>query len=238
MREIVLDTETTGLDPATGDRIVEVGCVELVNHIPTGRVWHQYLNPERDMPEAAFKVHGLSSEFLKDKPLFAAVAKDFVDFIEDARLVIHNASFDIGFINSELARCELAPVGFERVVDTLALARRKHPGAQNSLDALCRRYQVDSSARRKHGALLDAELLAEVYIELIGGHQARLELSAHETLAVAQAAARQSAAQRPSPLAPRITSVEVEAHKAFIAGLGSQAIWLVHAEAELEVKEP
>ncbi|MGD9868469.1 MAG: DNA polymerase III subunit epsilon, partial [Hyphomicrobiales bacterium] len=176
MREIVLDTETTGLDPATGDRIVEVGCVELVNHIPTGRVWHQYLNPERDMPEAAFKVHGLSSEFLKDKPLFAAVAKDFVDFIEDARLVIHNASFDIGFINSELARCELAPVGFERVVDTLALARRKHPGAQNSLDALCRRYQVDSSARRKHGALLDAELLAEVYIELIGGHQARLEL--------------------------------------------------------------
>ena len=167
VREIILDTETTGLDPATGDRIVEIGAVELLNHLPTGRTFHVYVNPERDMPREAEAVHGLSIAFLKDKPVFAAVAQDFLEFIDDAALIIHNASFDMAFINAELGFLRLPSIPPERVVDTLLIARQKHPGAANSLDALCRRYGIDNSRRTKHGALLDSELLAEVYLELI-----------------------------------------------------------------------
>ncbi|MBX9874858.1 MAG: DNA polymerase III subunit epsilon, partial [Beijerinckiaceae bacterium] len=178
MREIVLDTETTGVDANAGDRIVEIGCVELVNHCPSGRSFHCYLNPQRPMSEGAFRVHGLSDAFLADKPLFAAVADEFESFIADARLVIHNAAFDIGFLNMELKRIGRGPLEQARVVDTLAMARRKHPGAGNSLDALCSRYGIDNTRRTKHGALLDAEILAEVYIELIGGKQTSLGLGA------------------------------------------------------------
>ncbi|MEC9368447.1 MAG: DNA polymerase III subunit epsilon, partial [Pseudomonadota bacterium] len=224
-----------GFDPVNGDRIVEIGCVELVNHIPSGRFWHCYLNPERPMPDAAFKVHGLSDDFLKDKPLFSAVAGDFLAFIEGASLVIHNAGFDIGFLNAELGRLGLEPLTMARVVDTLALARRKHPGAQNSLDALCKRYRVDASARQKHGALLDSELLAEVYIELIGGHQARLELAAQDMAAAVQAAATAPAQQRPRPLLPRCSTEEAAAHRAFVAALGAEAIWLRYGEAQAVV---
>lgn len=222
MREIVLDTETTGLDPASGDRVVEIGCVELVNHIPSGRTWHCYINPERDMPQAAFEVHRLSAEFLADKPLFRDVAAAFIEFIEDARLVIHNASFDVGFLNAELKRLERPAIGVERVVDTLALARRKHPGASNSLDALCKRYGVDASNRTSHGALIDAELLAKVYIELIGGHQADLDLSAR---VLSRAGGVQSAPVRPAPLPSRLTPEERHAHRDFVAALGDQALW-------------
>ncbi|MFJ5488482.1 DNA polymerase III subunit epsilon, partial [Hansschlegelia beijingensis] len=177
MREIVLDTETTGLDPLTGDRVVEIGCVELLNRIPTGATFHVYLNPERDMPEEAFRVHGLSAEFLSDKPRFADVADDFLAFVAEGALVIHNASFDMAFLDAELKRLGRAPIGRERVVDTLMLARRKNPGGANSLDALCQRYGIDNSRRTKHGALLDSEILAEVYLELLGGRQASLGLS-------------------------------------------------------------
>ncbi|MFQ5626134.1 MAG: DNA polymerase III subunit epsilon, partial [Methyloligellaceae bacterium] len=179
MREIVLDTETTGFDALGGDRIVEIGCVELINHIPSGRKWHSYLDPERDMPQPAFEVHGLSGEFLKGKPLFADIAGDFLAFIEQDNLIIHNADFDVGFLNAELGRIDDAPIAMDRVTDTLALARRKHPGASNSLDALCKRYGVDASGRKTHGALIDCGLLACVYVELIGAHQADLELKAH-----------------------------------------------------------
>ena len=176
MREVVLDTETTGLDPATGDRIVEIGCVELVNHIPSGRTYHQYLNPEREMPDEAFRVHGLSKAFLAEYPGFAEVADAFLEFIGDDPLVIHNAAFDMGFINNELVRIAREQIPISRSVDTVQLARAKFPGAQASLDALCRRFEVDNSSRDKHGALLDAELLAEVYLQLIGGRQPDLEL--------------------------------------------------------------
>ena len=175
MREIVLDTETTGLDPLRGDRLVEIGCVEIFNRMPTGQTFHRYINPERDMPKEAFDVHGLSAEFLADKPLFSAVADEFLAFIGDAPLVIHNASFDIGFINAELDKVERSPIPRERLVDTLLLARRKHPGVSNRLDDLCSRYAIDNSHRTKHGALLDAELLAEVYIDLIGARQSQLD---------------------------------------------------------------
>ena len=177
MREVVLDTETTGLDPASGDRIVEIGCVELANHVPSGKTYHQYLNPEREIPEEAFRVHGLSAPFLSEYPGFAEIADEFLEFIGDDPLVIHNAAFDMGFINNELARIarELLPIS--RSVDTVQLARAKFPGAQASLDALCRRFEVDNSSRDKHGALLDAELLAEVYLQLIGGRQPNLELA-------------------------------------------------------------
>src|SRR5215218_1751279 len=177
MREVVLDTETTGTDVGAGDRIVEIGAVELINHIPTGRTFHAYVNPQRSMPQGAFAVHGLSDAFLADKPRFAAVAGEFEEFIEDSRLVIHNAAFDIAFLNAELGRIGRPALRMGRVVDTLSLARRKHPGAPASLDALCARYGIDNSRRTKHGALLDAELLSEVYIELIGGKQADLGLS-------------------------------------------------------------
>lgn len=226
MREIVLDTETTGVSPASGDRIVEIGCVELVNHCPTGRNFHVYINPERGMPEDAFRVHGLSEAFLSDKPVFAAIADQFVDFLgEDAKLVAHNASFDAGFINMEFTRLGYPTLTPERVVDSLAIARRKHPGAANSLDALCSRYGIDNSRRTKHGALLDAEILAEVYIELLGGRQAALSLTVADPAAGsagALAAVARPERQRPlpSPLAPEALA----AHDAFVRTL-KQPLW-------------
>ncbi|ABD05109.1 DNA polymerase III, epsilon subunit [Rhodopseudomonas palustris HaA2] len=224
MREIVLDTETTGLDPLRGDRLVEIGCVEIYNRMPTGQVYHQYINPERDMPAEAFAVHGLSSEFLADKPVFAQVADAFIDFIGDAPLVIHNASFDIGFINAELARLSRAAIPRERLVDTLLLARRKHPGVSNRLDDLCSRYAIDNSRRTKHGALLDAELLAEVYIDLIGARQSQLilaEVPSERSGAGGDTPRR----QRSIALTPRVTDADLEAHRAFIALMGDKAIW-------------
>ena len=174
MREIVIDTETTGLDPANGHRIVEIGCVELLNAIPTGEIFHCYIDPERDMPEAAFRVHGLSAEFLASKPVFAEVARDFLTFIDGARIIAHNAEFEMRFLNAELGLLGFEPIAHDCVVDSLSLARRKFPGAANSLDALCVRFGIDTSQRTKHGALLDAEMLAEVYAELTGGRQAVL----------------------------------------------------------------
>ena len=218
MREIVLDTETTGLDPLRGDRLVEIGCVEMVNRMPTGQTFHVYLNPERDMPQEAFAVHGLSSEFLSDKPLFAAVVEDFLTFIGEAPLVIHNASFDIGFINAELDRAARAAIPRDRLIDTMTLARRKHPGVSNRLDDLCSRYSIDNSRRTKHGALLDAELLAEVYIDLIGARQSQLILSeTRQSFSVAQTDTPRR--QRETPLAPRVTEADIAAHAVFVAGL-------------------
>ena len=231
MREIVFDTETTGLDPLQGHRLVEIGCIELLNRIPTGNTFHRYLNPERDMPQEAFAVHGLSAEFLKDHPLFTAVADEFLDFIGDAPLVAHNGYFDLGFINAELGRVPRPVIGRERIVDTLILARRKHPGGQNKLDDLCARYKIDNSRRTKHGALLDAELLAEVYIELTGARQALLGLSHVTTTAIS--VGRKAALQpRPQPLQPRVTDGEREAHRAFVATLGENAIWQKYLPAE------
>jgi DNA polymerase-3 subunit epsilon len=224
MREIVLDTETTGLDPNDGHRLVEIGCVEIFNGIPTGETWHRYFNPERDMPAEAFAVHGLSRDFLSDKPLFAHLAEDFLAFVGEARLVIHNAGFDMRFLNAELARLGKPMLPLDRVVDTLAMARRRHPGARVSLDELCARYGIDNSKRVKHGALLDAEILAEVYIELNGGRQTALGLTA-ETVSVALVADGDILRQRPAPLLPRLTEAERSAHEAFVAGLGDQAIW-------------
>jgi DNA polymerase-3 subunit epsilon len=224
MREIVLDTETTGLDPLRGDRLVEVGCVEIFNRMPTGQTFHRYVNPERDMPQEAFAVHGLSSEFLAEKPLFTHVVDEFLEFIGDAPLVIHNASFDISFINAELDRLKRQPIGRDRLVDTLLLARRKHPGVSNRLDDLCSRYAIDNSRRTKHGALLDAELLAEVYIDLIGARQSQLIL--------AESASRQDGGtpdmprrQRTVPLAARVTDADRVAHRDFLVTLGEKAIW-------------
>ncbi|MGO9133617.1 MAG: DNA polymerase III subunit epsilon [Methylovirgula sp.] len=222
MREIVLDTETTGLDPATGHRIVEIGCVELFNAIPTGQTYHVYLDPERDMPEEAFRVHGISIEFLAGKPKFAEIAEAFIAFIGDAPLVAHNAEFDMRFINAELAAFGFAPIGNDRVVDTLAIARRRHPGAANSLDALCQRYGIDLSRRTKHGALLDAEILADVYAELLGGRQATFLL---DPMAVERSAAPSLQRREIPALAPLLSEAEVSAHAGFIATLGPQAIW-------------
>jgi DNA polymerase III subunit epsilon len=223
MREIVFDTETTGLDPASGHRIVEIGCIEILNSIPTGQTFHFYLDPERDMPEEAFRVHGLSSEFLTGKPKFAEIAEKFLAFVgEDAMLVAHNAEFDLRFVNAELTMLGHPPVGPERIVDTLALARRRHPGAPASLDALCQRYGIDSSRRTKHGALLDAELLAEIYAELTGGRQASLLL---QTAAVSAQRAAAARPVRPAPLAPLIAATEWVAHAAFVATLGDKALW-------------
>ncbi|MBH5402830.1 DNA polymerase III subunit epsilon [Bradyrhizobium sp. CNPSo 4010] len=225
MREIVLDTETTGLDPLRGDRLVEIGCVEIFNRMPTGQTYHVYINPERDMPAEAFAVHGLSSEFLATKPLFHEVADDFLAFIGDAPLVIHNASFDIGFINAELDRIKRAAIPRERLVDTLLLARRKHPGVSNRLDDLCSRYAIDNSHRTKHGALLDAELLAEVYVDLVGARQSQLLLASDTEEIRVSSAGDAPRRQRPVPLAQRISEAEREAHRAFIATLGDKAIW-------------
>jgi DNA polymerase-3 subunit epsilon len=225
MREIVLDTETTGLDPLRGDRLVEIGCVEIFNRMPTGQTFHVYINPERDMPKEAFDVHGLSSEFLADKPVFTGVVDGFLEFIGDAPLVIHNASFDIGFINAELERIKRPAISRERLVDTLLLARRKHPGVSNRLDDLCSRYAIDNSRRTKHGALLDSELLAEVYIDLIGARQSQLILAAevHDNRAGGQG--EMPRRQRAEPLLPRISDEDRAAHRAFVATLGDKAIW-------------
>ncbi len=226
MREIVLDTETTGFDPDSGDRVVEIGCVEIFNQIPTGKTWHTYLNPERDMPQGAFEVHGLSSEFLEDKPLFGSVVDDFLGFIGEADLVIHNATFDIGFLNAEMDTVSAGKISMTRVVDTLALARRKNPAGPNSLDALCRRFGIDNSSRTLHGALLDAELLAEVYLELKGGRQAGLTFEvARAGTEPGSAVAAGKLGQRPAPLAPRIDDTARAAHQTSVARLGDQAIW-------------
>jgi DNA polymerase-3 subunit epsilon len=229
VREIVFDTETTGLDPATGDRVVEIGCVEIVNLIPTGHTFHCYLNPERDMPLEAFNVHGLSAEFLRDHPLFADIAEALLAFVgADSRLVAHNAGFDLGFLNAEFARIGSPPLLRERIVDTLALARRRHPGAANRLDDLCQRYRIDSSRRTKHGALLDAELLAEVYAELCGGRQASLGLALDAGASFGGVAV--AARQRPQALPLRRTADEAAAHEAFIAELGAGALWHGYGE--------
>jgi DNA polymerase-3 subunit epsilon len=225
MREIVLDTETTGLDPLRGDRLVEIGCVEILNRMPTGQTFHRHLNPQRDMPAEAFAVHGLSSEFLADKPLFDEVVEDFLEFIADAPLVIHNASFDIGFINAELDRVKLPPIPRDRLVDTLLLARRKHPGVSNRLDDLCSRYAIDNSRRTKHGALLDAELLAEVYIDLIGARQSQLILASEARDNRAGGTGEMQRRHRLLPLAPRVTEADRLAHRDFVATLGDKAIW-------------
>src|ERR1700716_2345249 len=225
MREIVLDTETTGLDPLRGDRLVEIGCVEIFNRMPTGQTFHRHLNPERDMPAEAFAVHGLSSEFLADKPLFSEVAEDFLEFIGDAPLVIHNASFDISFINAELDRLKRPPIPRERLVDTLLLARRKHPGVSNRLDHLCSRYAIDNSHRTKHGALLDAELLAEVYIDLIGARQSQLILAAESRDIRIGGYGEMPRRQREVPLMPRVTEADLAAARASIATLGDKPIW-------------
>lgn len=224
LREIVLDTETTGLSPQQGDRLVEIGCVELINHVPTGRHHHVYINPQRDMPEEAFRVHGLSEQFLSDKPLFRDVADAFLTFIADATLIIHNAPFDMGFLNAELSWIN-RPALSNTVIDTVMLARKVHPGARVSLDALCRHYGVDNSRRTLHGALLDSEILAEVYLELIGGRQVALALSAESVAAEGKPLERVSAIQRPRALAPRLTPDEIKAHTAFIAGMGDKALW-------------
>jgi len=225
LREIVLDTETTGLDPATGDRIVELGAVEIVNHMPTGRTFHAYVNPQREVPEEAVRVHGLTTAFLADKPVFARVAESFAAFLGDARLVIHNAGFDMRFLNAELGWAGFEGLAWGRAVDTLELAKRRFPGANNTLDALCRRFGVDNSGRQKHGALLDSELLAEVYLELMGGRQPDLTLMVVSGGEFA-AGATWVAPARPRPLSPRLTAAEAEAHAAFVAGLGPAALWL------------
>src|SRR5437016_5972056 len=230
MREIVLDTETTGLDPYQGDRLVEIGCVELYNRFPTGNTFHRYINPERTVPAEAFAVHGLSAEFLRDKPTFAEVADDLLGFLDNAALVIHNASFDHGFLNAELDRVAKPLIARERLIDTLLLARRKYPGGPNRLDDLCGRYGIDNSRRTKHGALLDAELLAEVYIELIGARQAQLILVDVGTSALGAPAGPVPIRVRPTALAVRLTADERDAHLAFVATLGEGAIWCDYLE--------
>lgn len=228
MREIVMDTETTGFDADKDDRIVEIGGIELVNHLPTGRTYHVYINPERPMPKEAFEVHGLGDDFLRDKPKFVEIVQGFVDFIgDDARLVIHNASFDMKFLNAELRRAGRPTLPWSRALDTLALAREKFPGSPATLDALCRRFGVDNSNRQLHGALLDSELLAEVYLELIGGRQPDLVLDqpGRGTAAGVQSANTGPRAPRPQPLAPRLTDAEAAAHAEFVARLGETAVW-------------
>jgi DNA polymerase-3 subunit epsilon len=224
MREIVLDTETTGFDPATGDRIVEIGCVELVDHLPTGRSFQAYLNPERLVPIETQKVHGLTDEFLADKPLFAHIVEELLEFLGDAPLVIHNAAFDMKFVNSELHRCGKPPLPYARAVDTIEIAKAKIPGARYSLDELCRRFGIDLSVRSKHGALLDAELTARVYLELVGGRQTHLKLAPRDGEAAEIAA--QAARIRMRPLAILVTEAEREAHANFVAKeLGSEPVW-------------
>jgi DNA polymerase-3 subunit epsilon len=222
MREIVLDTETTGLDPSSGHRVGEIGAVEISNLIPTGRYFHCYVDPQRDMPDEAFRVHGLSREFLAQHKIFKEIAAEFLDFIEDAPLVIHNAEFDTRFLNAEFAFMNLPPLGGARIIDTLAMARRRHPGGPNSLDALCQRYAIDLSRREKHGALLDANLLAEVYAELCGGRQSALSLQTVHAVRIA--ASTDLLRQRPEPLPPRISAAEEAAHSVFVATIKSP-IW-------------
>jgi DNA polymerase-3 subunit epsilon len=238
MREIVLDTETTGFDPEQGDRLVEIGAIELVNHMPTGRTYHQYVNPGRGMPQSAFEVHGIGPDLLdppraatpgevtlRDKPVFASVGQAFLDFIGDAKLVIHNAAFDMKFLNAELGWASLGQVPWGQAIDTLDMARRKYPGSPASLDALCRRFGIDNTARTLHGALLDSEILAEVYLELIGGRQPGLVLSdaAADQTTVPDETWRPQPRQR--PLGPRLTQAEKDAHAAFVETLGADALW-------------
>src|SRR3954467_8107617 len=225
MREIVLDTETTGLDPLRGDRLVEIGCIEIYNRMPTGQTFHRYINPERDMPAEAFAGHGLSAEFLSTKPLFTEVVEEFLEFIADAPLVIHNASFDISFINAELDRIKRQVISRDRLVDTLLLARRKHPGVSNRLDDLCSRYSIDNSRRTKHGALLDAELLAEVYVDLVGARQSQLILTQESQDIRIGTYGDTPRRLREIPLAPRVTDTEREAHRAFVPPWGEKPIW-------------
>jgi len=227
MREIVLDTETTGFEPESGDRIVEIGAVELFNHMPTGKTYHEYINPQRSMPKEAFEVHGLGDEFLATKPLFEDVGRSFLDFIGDAKLVIHNAAFDMKFLNAELKKINLPTLPWEQAIDTLAIARRKFPGSPASLDALCRRFGINNAARTLHGALLDSEILAEVYLELIGGRQPDLVLSEGPRVSARSGESAQN--WRPKPRAQkldsRLTNEEAAAHSAFVDKLGDGALW-------------
>jgi DNA polymerase III subunit epsilon len=225
LREIVLDTETTGIDAAKGDRIIEIGCVELVNHIPSGKHFHCYINPQYPVSAGAFNVHGLSDAFLAEKPVFAAIVEEFEAFIADSRLVIHNASFDVGFLDAELARLGRPSLAGARVLDTLSMARRKHPGASNSLDALCQRYGIDNSRRTKHGALMDAEILAEVYIELIGGKQTMLGLGSESRTVTSKEDGPIIPLKRGSALPNRMSTEDASAHDAFIAKMAKTSIW-------------
>jgi DNA polymerase-3 subunit epsilon len=226
MREIVFDTETTGFEPAEGHRIVEIGLVELIDHFPTGKSKQFYLNPERDVPIESQRIHGLSTEFLSDKPIFAHVAEEFLEFVGDATLVIHNASFDMKFINAELIRAGKTPLSMARTIDTIEIAKRKIPGARYSLDELCKRFSIDLTARTKHGALLDAELTAQVYLELVGGRQRGLSFAAIETVSETSPEENGRARQRPVPLAPLLTALESARHEAFVAAeLGDRPIW-------------
>lgn len=225
MREIVLDTETTGFEPSEGDRIVEIGAVELINHVATGRTYHQYINPQRSMPKSAFEVHGLGDDFLRDKPLFAEIVDDFLEFVGDSRMIIHNAKFDMKFLNAELSWVNKPRLPDEQALDTLAIARRKFPGSPASLDALCRRFNIDNTARTLHGALLDSEILAEVYLELIGGRQPGLTLAVTETKKTTTTNIQVAPQKRPQPLPSRLTEAEKNAHAQFVENLGEGALW-------------
>ena len=226
MREIVLDTETTGFDPHSGDRIVEIGAVELIGHMPTGETYHQYINPERSMPQEAFEVHGLGDEFLADKPKFAEIAQAFLDFVGDAKLVIHNAAFDMKFLNAELGWVGKPILPMSQAIDTVEMARRKFPGSPASLDALCRRFAIDNSARTLHGALLDSEILAEVYLELIGGRQPDFALSQTASASSSAGTAEAwTAPPRPKKLPPRLTEAEADRHATFVKSLGDAPVW-------------
>jgi len=231
MREIVFDTETTGFDPKSGDRIVEIGALELINHVPSGEKFHVYINPERDMPQGAFEVHGLSEEFLSDKPLFTDVADAFVEFCGDAPLIAHNASFDMKFVNAELIRSGREAFALGRSIDTLLIARKKYPGAPASLDALCKRLGVDNSDRTLHGALIDARLLAGVYLELIGGQEPSL-IAAEKDDATTDDDGIEGNRRLPRdrPLAPRISEAEKIAHDAFVSTMGDKAVWIELAD--------
>ncbi|MDD9725269.1 DNA polymerase III subunit epsilon [Roseovarius sp. SK2] len=227
MREIVLDTETTGFDPEQGDRIVEIGAVELYNHMPTGRTFHEYINPLRSMPQEAFEVHGLGDDFLRDKPVFEKIAQSFVDFISDAKLVIHNAAFDMKFLNAELGWLNMPKIPWEQAIDTLDIARRKFPGSPASLDALCRRFSIDNSSRTLHGALLDSEILAEVYLELIGGRQPDFGLAGAYSPETTEDSAETDwhPGPRSKPLPSRLNEEERAAHQAFVEHMGDGALW-------------
>jgi DNA polymerase-3 subunit epsilon len=232
IREIVFDTETTGLDPYQGHRLIEIGCIELINRFPSGKTFHRYLDPERDVPAEAVAIHGLSAEFFKGKPVFAEIASDLSAFLGDAPLVAHNAAFDLGFLNAELDRLQHPAIARDRLVDTLMLARRKYPGGANRLDDLCVRFGIDNSRRTKHGALLDAELLAEVYLELIDARQAQLGLVAAIATPTAMKPAGGAIWTRPLGLAVRLTEAERTAHRAMIAELGAKAVWNDYLAAE------
>jgi DNA polymerase-3 subunit epsilon len=225
VREIILDTETTGLDPSDGHRIIELCCLELVGHLPTGRVFHTLVQPERDIPEDSVRVHGLTAEKLADAPVFASVVDEFLSFVADAPLVIHNAEFDLKFLNHELTRVGKPLLTADRGVDTIAIAKKRFPGARYSLDELCRRFNIDLSVRIKHGARIDAELLAEVYLELLGGRQVRLALSPGDAVAARSEQVARVARPRPTPLAERITAIEREIHARFVAALEGDVIW-------------